>query len=996
MIRGGGCSSEKNIVLSDEYEHLTKLFKDIERLTTDNIQYFIVNKERSQYTKFVETFRLLESDILQPLQISLREVTKNCARFDVKPSCKGNGYRSIINIVESCLNQTLSVVEQIQRNRDKLFFRSYQMYAELDSYTQVLSRLLMIVQYAIILLDNGADNALFPPDTPKVKKIIDDMMDDFNNISRECFYGRSFGFQYTLTIRQSLQVVGVAMAAYGDGYIRHTDTLSRAVSSVMHSGKYLIDPELRARRITELTQGVDINFCKAFWSLPEEYGAQHAPLLVCPAMDVNLEFVIPADDMIIKTLRGRNYDVKLPKCNEKLQGVKARLLSSIWRDGQIHNVWRDSKYYGPLGPKPRQRSRYLMFHCHGGGFVSQSSKSHEIYLRTWAKELRIPILSIDYSLAPEAAFPHGLNEIFFAYVWALNNLKKLGTTGDKIVFTGDSAGANLVTALTLKLIMHNIRLPDCLVIAYPPYRIQYYPSPSRILCLMDPLLPLGVLKSCIQAYAGDLENGGEDLSKNIGLIKLSSNLYNPISVDLAEEHWEIHNSHHCGQFHSLSETNLDMIKTQLVPIPLHPDEDEEYFSDCPTTDYDSSSTLDDTDTDVIKRNPSYGNVFKRSSSDDVIPRKSSRKISNEVFVEEDAKVSEEKAPVVNAGSHSSLFNSLKSQVSSQVFDMTSRVSSKVLDDIKSTVPTNVFDASTKIFGDLKSGFTNYLYDNKRNVKSVTSDDSGASCSSQPIGGKQTNATNKPKRKRALDKTKPPFCICKECLYPSTECNCNKKWTGKLISSQKHILGRYGSRHSLSGRHRSISMCTTTMEPESVENKNERCNTTACCSRDIEKPDVFHRSVSTSSLNKGRITIKPSISFQMVDKSLLDACKETPNVDNDEFENNIHLAESNYSGFRNPLMSPIFASDKLLRKMPPVTIFACSLDPLFDDSVEFIKRLQNLGNDADLHVLDRLPHGFLNFQVFSPEAHEACDRMIACMKTSLGIGRHRNDSVMAVN
>lgn len=63
-----------------------------------------------------------------------------------------------------------------------------------------------------------------------------------------------------------------------------------------------------------------------------------------------------------------------------------------------------------------------------------------MYLRYWAKELKIPILSIDYSLAPDAPYPQALNEIYFAYVWALNNLHKLGTTGAKICFSGDSAG----------------------------------------------------------------------------------------------------------------------------------------------------------------------------------------------------------------------------------------------------------------------------------------------------------------------------------------------------------------------------------------------------------------------------------------------------------------------------------------------------------------------------------------------------------------------------
>lgn len=72
------------------------------------------------------------------------------------------------------------------------------------------------------------------------------------------------------------------------------------------------------------------------------------------------------------------------------------------------------------------RSPFLVVHFHGGGFVAQTSKSHEPYLKSWAQELSAPILSIDYSLAPEAPFPRALEECFYAYCWALKNCHLLG------------------------------------------------------------------------------------------------------------------------------------------------------------------------------------------------------------------------------------------------------------------------------------------------------------------------------------------------------------------------------------------------------------------------------------------------------------------------------------------------------------------------------------------------------------------------------------------
>lgn len=84
------------------------------------------------------------------------------------------------------------------------------------------------------------------------------------------------------------------------------------------------------------------------------------------------------------------------------------------------------------------QSDTLLIHCHGGGFVAQSSKSHEAYLRTWTYELDIPILSIDYSLAPEAPYPRALEEVLYAYAWALKHSSSmLGSTAKKIIFAGE-------------------------------------------------------------------------------------------------------------------------------------------------------------------------------------------------------------------------------------------------------------------------------------------------------------------------------------------------------------------------------------------------------------------------------------------------------------------------------------------------------------------------------------------------------------------------------
>ena len=159
-----------------------------------------------------------------------------------------------------------------------------------------------------------------------------------------------------------------------------------------------------------------------------------------------------------------------------------------------------------LGTEPNQKhpeaSRNLIFHVHGGAFVTQSSKSHEDYLMIWAVKLDSPILSIDYSLAPEAPFPRAIEEIFFAYCWSLNNAKLLGSTGENIVFVGDSAGGNLVTSCLIRCIEMEVPKPKGILIVYGIFNHIFKITPSRFLTMIDVFLPYASCVRLLRSYEG--------------------------------------------------------------------------------------------------------------------------------------------------------------------------------------------------------------------------------------------------------------------------------------------------------------------------------------------------------------------------------------------------------------------------------------------------------------------------------------------------------------
>ncbi len=56
--------------------------------------------------------------------------------------------------------------------------------------------------------------------------------------------------------------------------------------------------------------------------------------------------------------------------------------------------------------------------------------------------------------------------------------------------------------VSMRAAAHGVRMPDGIVAAYPATLLTVYASPSRLLTLIDPLLPLSVLSRCLSAYAG--------------------------------------------------------------------------------------------------------------------------------------------------------------------------------------------------------------------------------------------------------------------------------------------------------------------------------------------------------------------------------------------------------------------------------------------------------------------------------------------------------------
>jgi acetyl esterase len=130
-------------------------------------------------------------------------------------------------------------------------------------------------------------------------------------------------------------------------------------------------------------------------------------------------------------------------------------------------VIRDLTAPGPAGPIPvrlydaretRDAGPAVVF-FHGGGFVIGDLDSHHAFCTELAAALDLPVIAVDYRLAPEHPFPAAPDDCEAATRWVASSPAELGRIVTGLILTGDSAGGNLTIVTTQALMANPAAVP---------------------------------------------------------------------------------------------------------------------------------------------------------------------------------------------------------------------------------------------------------------------------------------------------------------------------------------------------------------------------------------------------------------------------------------------------------------------------------------------------------------------------------------------------------
>ena len=350
--------------------------------------------------------------------------------YDSKTGTKANGYRSIIRVVATLVRHSADILETVKHQQSTLGYVAPEVLEDIRTWLEVTERLIDILS---LVAQIRANNSQLYPDFPDSQsQEVAELSSKALKLDLTPFYGSALGFHLRGDSRRMMHPLAISMASYSDIY---GGSIFGKIKRLRDSGycwDYINNPRALAKKVVENSRNLQVDFAQSFYNLPESDWV--SKIKTVPPIRTSLSHRLYFENFKVPTFAADYFHVPAPTSHLKRNYVQVRLVAG----------YRTQAMLGTCGCTTRltcscvfeAEKEMVILHVHGGGFVSQTSRSHLDYLHQWAEKLGCPILSVDYSLAPEAAYPRALEEVFYSYCWMMNNFEKCGTTGKYVILAG--------------------------------------------------------------------------------------------------------------------------------------------------------------------------------------------------------------------------------------------------------------------------------------------------------------------------------------------------------------------------------------------------------------------------------------------------------------------------------------------------------------------------------------------------------------------------------
>ena len=366
---------------------------------------------------------------LQKITISLKI---NIDSYDSKTGTKANGYRSLIRVVGTVVRHCVDLLETVKHQLSTLGYASAEVREDLATWILVIERLIEILHVALEIKSVNSD--LYPKSPDSQSAFVVETSKKALQMDLTPFYGSALAFHLRGDSRKMMHPMAISMVSYSDIYGGSFFGKIKRLRDSGYCWSYIQDPKEMAKKIVDNSRNLGVDFAQSFYNMGESEWVMK--LKTNPPITTSLVIKLQFEPVDVPVLNAENtfYKVPLPSSHVKRKWIDVRVVADFRTREMVGSCSCKTRLTcNCVYPEPKD---FVIFHVHGGGFISQTSKSHTDYLHQWSKELNVPIVSVDYSVAPEAAYPRALEEVFYCYCWMLTNFNKIGTNGKKIIFAG--------------------------------------------------------------------------------------------------------------------------------------------------------------------------------------------------------------------------------------------------------------------------------------------------------------------------------------------------------------------------------------------------------------------------------------------------------------------------------------------------------------------------------------------------------------------------------
>ncbi|BBB00758.1 putative esterase/lipase [Actinacidiphila reveromycinica] len=160
----------------------------------------------------------------------------------------------------------------------------------------------------------------------------------------------------------------------------------------------------------------------------------------------------------------------------------------------------------------------VLVYFHGGAFFLGSLETHDHLARSLAKETGLTVVSVGYRLAPEAAFPAGLDDCHAVVRWVARQGDGLGWDGGLLAVAGDSSGGAFAAAVAARAHDEGFDRITHQVLYYPSLDLDF--DPDRYPSLRENAVGYGLETAGLRPFnAFYLDSGADPADPRVSPIR---------------------------------------------------------------------------------------------------------------------------------------------------------------------------------------------------------------------------------------------------------------------------------------------------------------------------------------------------------------------------------------------------------------------------------------------------------------------------------------------